>query len=96
MVLKNINETRNYFLDEIKQDELMNKNHKKVCKILNYIKQILILAYKITGCISIPVFPSLFVVPIKFASSAIELKICAIATGIKEYKSIIKKSKEAW
>ena len=29
MVLKNLNETRNYFLDEIKQDELMNKNHKK-------------------------------------------------------------------
>ena len=85
-----------YFLDEIKQDELMNKNHKKVCKTLNYIKQIFILAYKITGCVSISLFPSLFVVPIKFTSSAIELKICAIATGIKEYKSIIKKSKEVW
>ena len=47
MVLKNINETRNYFLDEIKQDELMNKNHKKVWTTLNYIKQILILALKL-------------------------------------------------
>ena len=74
MVLKNINETRNYLLDEIKQDELMNKNHKKVWTTLNYIKQILILAYKITGCISISVFPSLLVVPMKFTSSAIELK----------------------
>ena len=47
MVLKNINETRNYLLDEIKQDELMNKNHKKVWTTLNYIKQILILALKL-------------------------------------------------
>ena len=29
--LKKINETRNYFLEEIKNNDLMNKNHKKVC-----------------------------------------------------------------
>ena len=27
--LKNINETRNYFIEEINQNELMSKNHKK-------------------------------------------------------------------
>ena len=34
--LKNIDETRNYFLEEIKQNELMSKKHKKICTTLNY------------------------------------------------------------
>ena len=29
--LKNMNETRNYFLEEIEQKELMSKKHKTVC-----------------------------------------------------------------
>ena len=58
--LKNINETRNYFLEEIDQNELMSKKHKKVCTTLNYIEHILILAFLITGCISISAFVSLF------------------------------------
>ena len=29
--LKNIDETRNVFLEEIKQNELMSQKHKKVC-----------------------------------------------------------------
>ena len=36
--LKNINETRNYFLYEIKQNELMRRKHKKVCTTLTYIE----------------------------------------------------------
>ena len=32
---KNIDETRSYFLEEIKQNELMSKKHKKVCTTLN-------------------------------------------------------------
>ena len=35
--LKNIDEKRNYFLEEIKRNELMSKKHKNVCKTLNYI-----------------------------------------------------------
>ena len=35
--LKNIDETRNYFLEEIQQNELISANHKKVCTTLNYI-----------------------------------------------------------
>ena len=35
--LKNIDETRNYLIEEIKQNELMSKKHKKVCTTLNYI-----------------------------------------------------------
>ena len=33
--MKNIDETRNYFIKEINQNELISKNHKKVCKVLN-------------------------------------------------------------
>ena len=42
--LKNIDETRYYVIDEINQNELMSKMHKKVCTTLNYIEHFLILA----------------------------------------------------
>ena len=32
--LQNIDETRNYFVEGIDQNELMSKNHKKVCTTL--------------------------------------------------------------
>ena len=35
--LKNIDETRNYLIEEINRNELMRKKHQKVCTILNYI-----------------------------------------------------------
>ena len=54
--LKNIDRTRNYFLEEIKKNEFMSWNHKKVCITLNYIEHFLILASIITGCISISTF----------------------------------------
>ena len=54
--LKNIGETRNYFLEEIKQNKLMNRNHKKVRKTLNYIEHFLFLASSVTRCISIRFF----------------------------------------
>ena len=47
--LENIDETKNYFLEEIEQNELMSKKHKKVCTTLNYIDHFLILASSITG-----------------------------------------------
>ena len=51
--LKNIDETKSYFLEEIKQNELM---HKKVCTTLDCIEHFFILASTITGCISISTF----------------------------------------
>ena len=48
----------------------------------------------VTGCISISAFSSLLGIPIRITSSAIGLKICAIAAGIKRYKSMIKKKKK--
>ena len=41
--LKNKDETRNYFLKEKVQNQLMRKNHKRVCTTLNYIEHFLIL-----------------------------------------------------
>ena len=61
---KNIDETRNYFLEEIEQNELMSREHKKICTTLNYMEHFLILASPITGCISISAFASLLVIPI--------------------------------
>ena len=89
-----IDETRNYLIEEISQNELMNKNHKKICTTLNYTEQFLILASTITGSVSISTFTSVIDIPIGITSSPIGLKICAIAAGIKKYKSIIKKKKK--
>ena len=35
---KKKNETGNYFLEEIEQNELMCRKHKKICRTLNYFK----------------------------------------------------------
>ena len=69
----------------------MSRENKNVFTTLNYIERFLILASAITGCISISAFASLLGIPIGNTSSAIGLKIWAIAAGIKNYKSIIKK-----
>ena len=57
--LKNIDETRNYLIEEINRNELMSKKHKKVCTTLNYIEHFLILVSTITGWVSISAFASL-------------------------------------
>ena len=78
---KNIDERRNYFLEEITKNEFMTKKHKKVCATLTCIEHFLFLASTITGCISISAFSSLIGIPIGIKSSAIGLKIGAIAVG---------------
>ena len=39
--LKEIDKKRNYFIGEMKQNELIRKKHKKVCKILNFNEHLL-------------------------------------------------------
>ena len=92
--LKNISETRNYLPEEVNQNKLMSRQHKKVCTTLNYIEHILILASTITGCISISDFAYLIGVSIGITSSAIGSKMCTIAARVKRFKSIIKKKKK--
>ena len=89
--MKDIDETRNYFIKETNQNELTSKKHNKVCRVLNYIEYLLILISTVTGFFSIFSFTSLVGIPISITNSAIGLKICVITAGIKKYKWIIKK-----
>ena len=67
-----------------------------VCTTLYYIENFLILAFTITGCVSISAFSSLVGIPASNTSSAIGLKICAITVGIKKYMSIVKKKNKKY
>ena len=97
---ENIDETRNYFVDGIEQNELMSSKHKKVCMTLNYIEQFLaftvftVLQLAFTECISISTFTFLLGIPIIISIPVIRLKIWAITAGIKKYKLAITKNKK--
>ena len=78
--MKNIDETRNYFVEELEQNELMNKKYEKTCTTLNYIEHLLILASTVTWCISISAFPSL-------------VRICTITTRTKSITKYLRKRK---
>ena len=78
---KNIDETKNYFLEEIEQMNWWVKS----TTILHYIEHFLLLASEITVCILISALASLIGVSIEITSSAIGLKICAIFAGVKKY-----------
>ena len=45
--LEKVNEARYYFNEEINQNELMTKKHKKVCSVLNYIDHLLKVEFQI-------------------------------------------------
>ena len=92
--LGKINETRNYLLEEIKLNDLTREKYKKTCKYLNYVKHLLIIVSIVIGFVSISAFASLVCVPVGLTNSAVGIKICAITTAIKKYKSIIKKKKK--
>ena len=72
--LKNTDETKEYFPEEIDQNRLTSRKHEKVCTTQNYIQFFLILVSTVKGCISIFVFASLLGIPIGIMSSAIGLK----------------------
>ena len=92
--LQNIDELRNYLIEEMYRNELMTKKYKKICRVLNYIDHRLIVISTITGCVSVSTFSTLFGIPTGIARSTIGLKNCVITEGIKKYKSIIKKKKK--
>ena len=77
---KNIEQVKSYFSKEIYQNKLMCKKHKKVCRLLNYIEDLLILASAIIGCVSISGFDSVIGIPKDITSFA--LNICAITAEI--------------
>ena len=49
--LKNIDETRNYSVEEMIRNKLISKNHKKVCTTLSYIEHFLILGLDVFPCL---------------------------------------------
>ena len=73
--LRKIEETRNYSLEEIKQNELISRKYKMVCTTLHYIGHLLLLASSITGYISVSALASLLVIPIGITNSALGIKI---------------------
>ena len=92
--LKNTNETKNYLIEEINENELMGKKHKKGYRVLNYIELLLTLISTVNGCVLISASSSLVRISIGITSSAIGLKIRVITAGIKKYKLRIKKKKK--
>ena len=91
--LKNIDKTKNYLIEEIKQNKSIIKKHKKVCKALNYIEHLLILASTVNEYVSITTITSLVYNPVGIASLAGETNICAVTAVIKKCISMIKKMK---
>ena len=89
--LKNIKETKNYFIKEKDQNELMTKRQREVCTTLDFIERFFILAFVVTGCISISAFISSLDIPIGITSFSIGLKTCSVTAVIKKCKSIIKR-----
>ena len=92
--LKSTYETKSYFVEEIEENKLMSKKHKKVLT-LDYIAHFLILVSTVTGYISISDFTSRVGILIEIMSSAIELKLCSTAE-IKKCKAIIKNKKKKY
>ena len=64
---------KQYFIEEIKQIDLMSKKHKKFFTALNYMENLSILAFSITECLSVSAFSSLFAFSIGIASFAVGL-----------------------
>ena len=80
--MKHIDETRNYFIEEIHRNELVSKKHKKIGMTINSIEELLSLA-----------FDSLVGILRDVRRSAAGLKIIAITAGIKKHKKIKKHDK---
>ena len=92
--IKNIDKTRHYLIEEMKQDNLMSKKRQKsLCLFKLHWALTYFSFFGHWLCFNF-VFTSLVVISIDIASSAVELKICVITAGIKTYKSVIKKKRK--
>ena len=92
--LKNIDETKNYLIEEIEESKSMGKKGKKgfyYSKLYWTLSYFSVFSYWMYFHFWICFFSQYSVA---ITSSATELKNCAITAGIKKYKSIIKKKKK--
>ena len=90
--LKEVDEKRNYFIEEVKQNKLISKKHKKIFRTLNQTDHLFILVSTVTGCVSVSPCTSLVSIPVGTANSATTMRVCTITAGIK--KTIINKEKK--
>ena len=74
--LRNLDEKRNYLLDEINDKDLMSEKCKKKCQYLNYVENLVILSSKVAGCVSVSEFASLILVGITSSAVGININIC--------------------
>ena len=79
---------RNYFIEEINQNNFMSKKYKNSYTVLNQIEHLLILSTVVTGWILISPFASL----VGIGTSAEALEMCKITAG-KFYNSIRKQKR---
>ena len=91
--LKNIDETRNYFLKKLIKITWRVKTKKTFVQLLIILSTFLFELLQLLDVFQFLLFFSLIVIPRGITRSAIGLKICTTTAGIKKYKSIIKKKK---
>ena len=72
----------------------MSENHKKICKYINYVVQLLLLASTVTAYVSHSAFSSLTCVHVGMTCCPVGIKICVITSGIKKDKKIITEKKK--
>ena len=93
--LRNIDEARNYLIEEINHNDLMSERYNKTCKCLNYVENLLIVASTLSDSASISPFASLVVIPVSITSSPVGMEICTITAGVKKHKSVKKKTRRS-
>ena len=81
-----LDETGNYFIEEIDHKELMSKKYRKVSTTFSYIEHLLNLASAVTECTSISAFAFSAGVSTGITSSSKVLKNCVITAGITKKK----------
>ena len=90
---KNIDETRNYLLDEIKHNDLMSEKHKKVCRDFNYLEHFFLFISIVTKCLSVSSFASLVSISVGIASPAVGLKYVQSLDELKNIRQLSKKKR---
>ena len=92
--LKKFNETKDYFLPEIKERELMSKNLSKYIASFDYLDKSLIVLSVATGSISIASFATAIGAPVGLMSASCSLAFSVTTGFIKKFLKTIRNKKK--
>ena len=93
--LNKINEIKDYFVEEIKERELMSKRLSKYIASFDYFDKFLIVLSATSGSVSIASFATVIGTPVGIASASLSLTF-SISTGIvKKLLKTIRNKKKA-